>query len=465
MAFDFSISPRVEKQRQQIADFVAAEVIPVEQQVFREGLTDTLRVDLQTRAKAAGVFAPQAPEALGGGGFRFDESAVLLEEAGYSLLGPLALNCAAPDEGNIHLLHLTGTAEQQGAVPRAPGRRQGPLLLLDDRAAARAPAPTRAPCGPAPARVDGGWVVNGEKWLITGADGAAFSIVMALNEGDGRAPGRDHVPRPRGQPRLRRRRPPQHHRRHLPRRPLRVSLRDCFVPDADVLGEPGRGLPRPRCGSRRRGSRTACAGSAQRGAPTTSPSSARVERELFGSTLSDLGMAQALIAENEIDLDAARSMIWHASWAIAEGSRSSEESSRTKVFASEAVCRVVDRSVQLAGGMGTSEELVLGRIYRDIRSFRIYDGATEVHKMSIAKRAARRAARATAARIAREPGGRRTGAERSRAGGGPRPAARDVHRAGPPRPCPRLGTDWTRRGHLRRPVQHHLPRGGARRRR
>ncbi len=113
MAFDFSISPKVEKQRQQIADFVAAEVIPVEQQVFREGLTDTLRVDLQTRAKAARVFAPQAPEALGGGGFRFDESAVLLEAAGYSLLGPLALNCAAPDEGNIHLLHLTGTDEQK----------------------------------------------------------------------------------------------------------------------------------------------------------------------------------------------------------------------------------------------------------------------------------------------------------------------------------------------------------------
>jgi acyl-CoA dehydrogenase len=103
-------------------------------------------------------------------------------------------------------------------------------------------------------------------------------------------------------------------------------------------------------------------------------------------------MAQSLIAENEIDLHAARSMIWHASWAIAEGSRSSEQSSRTKVFVSEAVCRVVDRAVQLAGGMGTSEELVLGRIYRDIRSFRIYDGATEVHKMSIARRAAGRAA-------------------------------------------------------------------------
>ncbi|HEV7196901.1 MAG TPA: acyl-CoA dehydrogenase family protein, partial [Pedococcus sp.] len=113
MAFDFSLTPAVDDQRRLIADFVAAEVIPLEQQVFRDGLTDGLRVQLQSRAKAAGVFAPQAPRDLGGGGFRFDEAAVLLEEAGYSLLGPIALNCAAPDEGNIHLLHQTGTPEQQ----------------------------------------------------------------------------------------------------------------------------------------------------------------------------------------------------------------------------------------------------------------------------------------------------------------------------------------------------------------
>ena len=131
--------------------------------------------------------------------------------------------------------------------------------------------------------------------------------------------------------------------------------------------------------------------------PVSCASTAKVS-ELFGSPMTELGMAQALIAENEIDLHAARAMLWHTSWVLAEGSRTSEESSRTKVFVSEAVCRVVDRAVQLASGMGTSEELVLGRIYRDIRSFRIYDGASEVHKMSIAKRAARRATERLAAR-------------------------------------------------------------------
>ena len=127
-----------------------------------------------------------------------------------------------------------------------------------------------------------------------------------------------------------------------------------------------------------------------------------VSRELFGSRLADQGMAQQLIAENEIDLAASRALLWQACWtvglhhadsgSVTAGSRPHglEESSRAKVFVSEAASRVVDRSVQLAGGMGTSEELVLGRIYADIRAFRIYDGPSEVHRMSIARRAARR---------------------------------------------------------------------------
>ncbi|HEV7146244.1 MAG TPA: acyl-CoA dehydrogenase family protein [Pedococcus sp.] len=391
MAFDFSLTPAVDDQRRLIADFVAAEVIPLEQQVFREGLTDELRVDLQTRAKAAGVFAPQAPRELGGGGFRFDEAAVLLEEAGYSLLGPIALNCAAPDEGNIHLLHQTGSPQQQerwllplvaGEIRSCFSMTEPPPGAGSDPAALR----TRA------RRTEGGWVVNGDKWLITGAEGAAFSIVMALNDGPDAPPGATMFLVAADNPGF----VVGEHLRTIDATGVgghcRVTLRDCFVPDADVLGEPGHGSQNAqvRLAPARLTHCMRWLGAARRAHDIAVERA--VGRELFGSPLAELGMAQSLIAENEIDLDAARSMIWHASWAIAEGSRSSEQSSRAKVFASEAVCRVVDRSVQLAGGMGTSEELVLGRIYRDIRSFRIYDGATEVHKMSIAKRTARRAA-------------------------------------------------------------------------
>jgi acyl-CoA dehydrogenase len=391
MAFDFSISDRVEEQRQRIEDFVAAELIPLEQQVFRDGWTDALRTDLQSRAKAAGVFAPQAPTELGGGGFRFDEAAVLLEEAGYSLLGPVALHCAAPDEGNIHLLHLTATAPQRERylVPLVAGEVRSCFSMTEPPPGAGSdPSALRTRAR----RVDGGWVLDGEKWLITGADGAAFSIVMARNEGDDVPEGATMFLVPTHNPGF-------VLGEHLNTIDgtflgghLRISLRDCFVPDEDVLGQPGSGFAsaQVRLAPARLTHCMRWLGAARRAHDIAVERA--VGRELFGSPLADLGMAQALIAENEIDLHAARAMLWHAAWVLAEGSRTSEESSRTKVFVSEAVCRVVDRAVQLAGGMGTSEELVLGRIYRDIRSFRIYDGATEVHKMSIAKRTARRAA-------------------------------------------------------------------------
>jgi acyl-CoA dehydrogenase len=374
VAFDFSVSPDVEEQRRRIADFVAAHVIPSEQQAFREGVTDDLRVELQALARSAGIFAPQAPHDLGGGGFRFDDAGVLLEEAGYSLLGPLALNCAAPDEGNIHLIHQVGTPEQQEAYLR-------PLVSGDVRSCfSMTEPPPGAGSDPSALRttarrVDGGWVVEGEKWLITGAQGAAFTIVMARNDGPGSPDGATMFLVDADNPGF----VVGEHLNTIDATGVgghcRVTFRDCFVPDDHVLGEVGRGFQHAqvRLAPARLTHCMRWLGAARRAHDIALDRA--VGRRLFGSALSDLGMAQALIAENE----------------IAEGSRSSVESSRAKVFVSEAVCRVVDRSVQLAGGMGTSEELVLGRIYRDVRSFRIYDGATEVHKMSIAKRAARRA--------------------------------------------------------------------------
>ena len=170
-----------------------------------------------------------------------------------------------------------------------------------------------------------------------------------------------------------------------------VRFENCTVPADAVLGEPGRGFSyaQVRLAPARMTHCMRWLGVARRAHEIALNRS--VSRELFGSRLSDLGMAQAMIADNEIDLAAARALLWQTSWQLAQGRRGTEESSRAKVFISEAVGRIVDRSVQLAGGLGTSEELVLGRIYADIRAFRIYDGASEVHRMSIAKRVSRRA--------------------------------------------------------------------------
>jgi alkylation response protein AidB-like acyl-CoA dehydrogenase len=115
-------------------------------------------------------------------------------------------------------------------------------------------------------------------------------------------------------------------------------------------------------------------------------------REAFGARLADLGMMQQLIADNEIDLAATRALLLAACHELDDGGRASEATSIAKTFAAEALHRVVDRATQMCGGLGVSRDLPVARIAREIRPFRIYDGPSEVHRWSIAKRAVRRLA-------------------------------------------------------------------------
>ncbi len=390
MALDYSLPARVEEWRDRIADFVADVVVPHEQEAFANGVTDDLRRDLQAAAKEALVWAPQAPAELGGGGFGLTESAVLLEEAGTSLLGPLAIGCSAPDEGNIHMLDQIATPAQRAKylVPLAAGDVRSCFAMTEPMPGAGSdPSALRTIAR----RAGVGWVVSGEKHLITGAEGAAFSIVMARGGGgpdgtdgatmllvDADNPGYEM----------------KGHARTIDATTVgghcRVLFHDAVVgPDA-VLGEPGRGFAyaQVRLAPARLTHCMRWLGAARRAHNIALDRAVR--REVFGTPLAEHGMAQAMIADNEIDLAAARALLWHACWELGNGASATEVSSRAKVFVSEAVGRIVDRSVQLSGGMGTSDEMVVGRIYADIRGFRIYDGASEVHRMSIAKRAARR---------------------------------------------------------------------------
>jgi acyl-CoA dehydrogenase len=387
VAIDFSLSPRVEQWRDRIRQFTDDVVIPREQDAFTSGVDDVLRKDLQQAAKAAGLWAPQAAAELGGGGFAFDESAVLLEEAGRSLLGPLALNCSAPDEGNIHLISLIATEEQKRKYLL-------PLVAGDIRSCfAMTEPPPGAGSDPSALRTtatkaEGGWVISGAKHLISGARGAAFAIVMAANSGGSGAtmflvdtdnPGFVITG----------------HARTIDGTNLgghcQVRFEEAFVPDDAVLGTPGEGFrhAQARLAPARLTHCMRWLGAARRAHEIALARS--VSREVFGAALADHGMAQQMIADNEIDIAASRALLWHVAWQIARGDKSTEASSRAKVFISEAVGRIVDRSVQLCGGLGTSEEMVVGRIYTDVRAFRIYDGASEVHRMSIARRVARRA--------------------------------------------------------------------------
>ena len=383
---DFTLSQRCTQWREAIRCFIDEVVIPREAAISVGGVDDALRIDLQQRAQAAGIWAPQACVEFGGGGFSFEEAAVLLEEAGRSLLGPLALNCTAPDEGNIHMLSAIATPEQKQRYLR-------PLVAGEVRScfAMTEPAPG-AGSDPAALRTTAastgsGWVINGLKHLITGADGAAFAIVMAASPEAGGATMFLVDTSTRGFTIT-------GHAQTIDTTMVgghcEVSLDEVHVGRNAVLGEPGRGFAyaQVRLAPARLTHCMRWLGAARRAHEVASARS--VQREVFGQPLAEHGMAQQMLADNEIELAAARAMLWQTCWGIAQGDRGSESSSRAKVFISEATSRIVDRSVQLCGGLGTSEEMAVGRIYADIRAFRIYDGASEVHRMAIGKRVARR---------------------------------------------------------------------------
>ncbi|HEY2793544.1 MAG TPA: acyl-CoA dehydrogenase family protein, partial [Micromonosporaceae bacterium] len=330
MPFDFTTTPRVQRWRHTIREFVRDVVIPHEQAAFAHGVTDDLRRELQAQARTAGIWAPGVAAELGGGGFALDEVAVLLEEAGTSLLGPLALNCAAPDEGNIHLLTEIATDDQRERYLR-------PLADGDVRSCfAMTEPPPGAGSDPSAltttvTKVPGGYRISGDKTLITGADGAAFAIVMAADRDAGAA----MLLVETGNPGF----TVTGHVRTIDATTLgghcRVRLDNAYVPDEAVLGEPGQGFryAQVRLAPARLTHCMRWLGAARRAHETAVDRA--TGRHLFGAYLSEHGMAAQMIADNEIDLAAARALLWHACWQVARGESAGEAASRAKVFISE----------------------------------------------------------------------------------------------------------------------------------
>jgi acyl-CoA dehydrogenase len=390
MAVDFEQDPAVVELARRTREFVAEVVIPVEEQYRGVVHDESVRAQLQKGAKDAGVFAPHVGAAFGGHGLDMRARAAVFEEAGYSLLGPLALNIAAPDEGNLHMLEIIATEVQKQ-------RYLAPLAAGDIRScfAMTEPAPG---AGSDPAaltttatKVAGGWRIDGRKWFITGAEGAGFAICMARTAGapgypggatmflvDADNPGMTMV-------------------RHIDTLDeslfgghLEVLFDNCMVPDDAVLGEVDEGFryAQVRLGPARMTHCMRWLGIARRAQDIAVARA--VERELFGSRLADLGMVQQMIADNEIDIAAARGLILQACWELDQGRSASQATSIAKTFSAEAIWRVVDRSLQICGSLGVSGDVLLSRFLREVRPFRIYDGASEAHRWAIARRVVRR---------------------------------------------------------------------------
>jgi acyl-CoA dehydrogenase len=384
---DFGISREVADLREKVGAFVEDEVVPHEHALLDpNGISWPLVRELRAKAREAGIFAPKVSREWSGLGLDMRGAAVVLEEAGTSLLGPLALNCAAPDEGNMHMLELIATPEQKRAylAPLAAGEVRSCFAMTEPSPGAGSdPTMLRSR-----ARRDGDhWVIDGHKWYITGADGAAFAIVMARTSDD---------PDPRrgatmflvdaDNPGLRIVR----HIGSLDQTFLgghcEVRLEDCRVgPDA-VLGEVDEGFryAQVRLAPARLTHCMRWLGIARRSLEIAGRRAC--ERRSGGKSLGEHQMVQSMLADSAIDIHASRLMIWHAAWVLDSGGHAREETSMAKVFVAEAVHRVVDRALQICGSLGVSEDLPLGLFYREVRPFRVYDGPSEVHRAAIASR-------------------------------------------------------------------------------
>ncbi|TDK65735.1 acyl-CoA dehydrogenase family protein [Sapientia aquatica] len=383
---NFSLSPELRDLQERTRRFISEEVIPFEHdsRLSSHGPSEGLREMLVDKARKHQLLTPHANKEFGGLGLSHLAKAIVFEEAGYSPLGPVALNIHAPDEGNIHLLEVVATEAQKERWLR-------PLVLGFIRSCfcMTEPAPGS---GSDPGmlrttavRAGDDYLINGTKWFITGASGASCAIIMARME-DGTATmflvDTDQAG--------------FNIERQID------TLDTCFVgghcvvkldnlrvPATDVLGQVGEGFryAQVRLAPARLTHCMRWQGAARR-AHDTAADYART-RYGFGKPLIEHEGVGFKLADNQIDLHSARLVIWHCAWLLDQGEQGRHESSLAKVLCSEAQWRTVDRSVQILGASGVSDETIVARIFRDMRAFQIYDGPSETHRWSIANRIAR----------------------------------------------------------------------------
>jgi acyl-CoA dehydrogenase len=227
------------------------------------------------------------------------------------------------------------------------------------------------------------YLISGRKWFITGAEGARYAIVMARSE-----EGATLFLADMDRPGVRLVRPMDSLDRCFPGGHAELEFDALRVPAADVLGEPGKGFryAQVRLAPARLSHCMRWLGQARRAHDVALAYARR--REAFGKSLADHEGVGFMLADNDIDLQTARLHVWHTAWLLDQGETCAHESSRAKVVCSEALWRVVDRSVQVLGGQGVTTESPVMRIFMDLRAFRIYDGPNEVHRWSMARRLA-----------------------------------------------------------------------------
>jgi acyl-CoA dehydrogenase len=372
------IAARVDK-------FVRAEVVPYEKDKRwgAHGPPEAMVDEMRARARAAGVMTPHILS--DGRHLSHRDTAIVLRAAGLSPLGPVAVNVAAPDEGNMYLLGKIASPEQQQHFlkPIIEGRARSSFFMTEpaeDNGAGSDPTMLRTVAEP-----DGDhWVVNGRKWFSTGADGARVGIIMAKTH-DGATMFLVDLPHPA----IRIERVPQTLDSAMPGGHPVSRIENLRVHRSHVLGQPGEGFKyaQVRLSPARLTHCMRWLGACIRANEIAAEYATR--RQAFGKALIDHEGVGFMLADNRIDLKQSELMIDWCADVLDSGSKGTTESSMAKVAVSEALFRVADRCVQIMGGTGVTRDTIVEQVFREVRAFRIYDGPTEVHKWSLAKKVKR----------------------------------------------------------------------------
>jgi len=373
--------------RERVRVFMEAHVYPNEAALDREDdEADALIAKLRARAKEEGLWAPHLPPEAGGSSGSFLVYAHLNEEIGRSLWGQLVFNCQAPDAGNGEILWHFGTEEQKRRFldPLVSGEARSFFSMTEPDVPGSDPTTlqTRA------VRDGDDWVIDGHKWFSSGAEGAAFGIVMAVTDPDADPHGRASqiiVPADTPGVEVVRAIPTMGHRGRGWTTHCEVRYTGVRVSVENTLGEIGEGfrIAQKRLGPGRIHHVMRWLGQMQRAFELMC--SYALERETFGGPLAEKQTVQNWIADSAAEIHACRLMTLDAAHKIDQGDEARVEVSVIKFYAARVLNDVIDRAIQTHGGRGLTDETPLAAMSMMARGGRIYDGPDEVHKMVVAR--------------------------------------------------------------------------------
>ena len=390
---DFNVSQEIQDLTATVRRFLDDEVLPVERSVLERGFgaAGPEIERLRGRLREEGLLAPHMPREWGGGGLSLLELAPLSEVLGRSIIGHYVFNVQAPDAGNMELLLHHGSDEQKERWLR-------PLVAGDIRSCFGMTEPEFPGSNPvllgSSARRDGeDYVIDGHKWFTSAADGAAFCIVMAVTNPEAPSPyaRASQIVVPTDAPgfEIVQNLPVMGERGEGWMSHAEVRLHGVRVPAANRIGAEGTGfaLAQERLGPGRIHHCMRWLGICERAFDLMCERAA--SRELApGRPLGSRQIVQEWIAESRAEIDAARLLVLRTAWRIdCEGAAAARDDvSLIKFHTAGVLQRVLDRAIQTHGALGLTELTPLAFWWRHERGARIYDGADEVHKTSVAKR-------------------------------------------------------------------------------